>query len=112
MRNHKTFSKRLQFARKASGATQEQIGVRIGLKPKLASSRINRYEKGSRSPDETTLALIAQAFGLPVSYFCEPDDLLAEIIWIIGRMESKAQRKLLQDLKKMDVRPLLRPVEG
>ncbi|EIC12717.1 helix-turn-helix transcriptional regulator [Kingella kingae] len=50
------FTKRFKEARKAKKMTQEKLGLAIGLDEFVASTRINRYEKGNHQPDLNTLA--------------------------------------------------------
>lgn len=73
------FVKRLKEARKRKKLTQEKLGLAIGLDEFVASTRINRYEKGHHQPDFLTLALISQALDVPPAYFLA-DDELAELI--------------------------------
>ena len=73
------FTKRFKEARKAKKLTQEQLGVIIGLDEFVASTRINRYEKGVHLPDLVTLDNLARALGVSPAYFFADDDL-AEII--------------------------------
>lgn len=51
------FSKRFKEARKAKQLTQEKLGILIGLDEFVASTRINRYEKGVHLPDLLTLEI-------------------------------------------------------
>ena len=44
------FTKRFKEARMAKQLTQEKLGFAIGLDEFVASTRINRYEKGYISP--------------------------------------------------------------
>lgn len=73
------FTKRFKQARKAEKLTQEKLGIAIGLDEFVASSRINRYEKGVHLPDLTTLNNIAIALDVPPAYFFA-DEELAQII--------------------------------
>lgn len=74
-----TFIKRFKERRKAKNLTQEALGVKIGLDEFVASTRINRYEKGNHHPDLNTLQRIAEALDVPPSYFFA-DDELAKLI--------------------------------
>ncbi len=85
------FCKRFKEARKAKKLTQEQLGVLIGLDEFVASTRINRYEKGVHQPDFQTLKAIAMALDIPVSYLFADTDILASNIleWSkIGQVEN------------------------
>lgn len=73
------FIKRFKQARKQQNLTQEKLGIAIGLDEFVASSRINRYEKGVHLPDLTTLNNLADVLDVPVAYFFA-DDELSEMI--------------------------------
>ncbi|OOR89471.1 transcriptional regulator [Moraxella caviae] len=70
-----TFCRRFKQARKAKNLSQEKLGVLIGLDEFVASTRINRYEKGVHLPDLTTLQNIAHALDVPSAYFFADDEL-------------------------------------
>lgn len=74
------FIKRFKQARKNKNLTQEKLGILIGLDEFVASSRINRYEKGVHLPDLTTLGHIADVLDVPVAYFFADDDLALLIL--------------------------------
>lgn len=73
------FIKRFKQARQQQNLTQEKLGIAIGLDEFVASSRINRYEKGVHLPDLTTLNNLADVLDVPVAYFFA-DDELSEMI--------------------------------
>lgn len=81
------FTKRFKQARQAKKLTQEKLGIAIGLDEFVASTRINRYEKGIHIPDLTTLAHLARVLGIPPAYFFA-DDELAEVILQQGKNSS------------------------
>lgn len=87
MNLQETFTKRFKQARKAKNLTQEKLGLMIGLDEFVASSRINRYEKGVHLPDLTTLANIAKALNVPPAYFFA-DDELAEFLLVYHNFAS------------------------
>ncbi|STZ63476.1 Helix-turn-helix domain [Moraxella lacunata] len=74
------FTRRFKVARKAKNLTQEQLGIAIGLDEFVASSRINRYEKGVHLPDLTTLNNIATVLEVPPAYFFADDELAQMIL--------------------------------
>lgn len=78
------FTTRFKHARKAKNLTQEQLGIAIGLDEFVASTRINRYERGVHLPDLTTLANIAKVLGVPPSYFFADDELAKIILEFAG----------------------------
>lgn len=74
------FTKRFKEARKAKGLTQEQLGLAIGLDEFVASTRINRYERGIHQPDFQILTLIAKTLNVPPAYFFADDELAIQIL--------------------------------
>ncbi len=74
------FTRRFKEARKAKKLTQEKLGVLIGLDEFVASTRINRYEKGIHLPDLITLKRIAEVLDIPPAYFFADDDLAKVIL--------------------------------
>ena len=98
------FTKRFKEARKAKKLTQEQLGAIIGLDEFVASTRINRYEKGVHLPDLVTLDNLARALGVSPAYFFADDDL-AEIILTYrlttNKMDSAHDKKTKKSVKAM-----------
>ncbi|MEZ8096302.1 helix-turn-helix domain-containing protein [Photobacterium swingsii] len=92
---------RLKSARKAAGYTQQQLGMALGMEPNTASARMNQYEKGKHTPDYQTMKRIAGELGVPVAYFYSDDDLLAELICALGKLDSQKQREMLDKLKEL-----------
>ncbi|MBS9783004.1 MAG: helix-turn-helix transcriptional regulator [Pasteurella sp.] len=74
------FSKRFKEARRAKGFTQEKLGIAIGLDEFVASTRINRYEKGIHQPDFRTLSNIAKVLDIPVAFLFADDELSKKIL--------------------------------
>lgn len=84
-----TFTKRFKEARQAKKLTQEKLGLAIGLDEFVASTRINRYEKGNHQPDFQTLERIAVALNVPPAYFFAEDDLAAVILANYSQASSR-----------------------
>lgn len=74
------FTKRFKQARKSKGLTQEQLGLAIGLDEFVASTRINRYERGIHQPDFQILMALATKLDVPPAYFFADDALAAQIL--------------------------------
>ncbi len=75
------FPKRMKHARKLSGLSQKELGILIGLDRFVASTRMNRYEKGVHAPDFSSARAIAAALKVPTAYlFCEEDELAEQIL--------------------------------
>ncbi len=75
-----TLTKRLKEARLRAGLSQEQLGMRIGLEPESASTRMNRYELGKRVPDLELIERVAAELKLPAAYFYAIEDDEAELL--------------------------------
>lgn len=84
-----TFTKRFKEARQAKKLTQEKLGLAIGLDEFVASTRINRYEKGNHQPDFQTLERIAVALDVPPAYFLAEDDLAEMILANYSQASSR-----------------------
>jgi transcriptional regulator with XRE-family HTH domain len=77
---HETFCKRLKQARLAKGFSQKSLGIAAGIDEFVASTRINRYEKGIHEADLDPVQRLAEALEVPVAYLFAEDDELARII--------------------------------
>lgn len=77
---HEIFCKRLKQARLSQGLSQKSLGIAAGLDEFVASTRINRYEKGIHQVDLDTAQRLAEVLEVPVAYFYAEDDGLAEVI--------------------------------
>lgn len=91
---------RLKQARKAAGYTQQQLGIALGMEPNTASARMNQYEKGKHSPDYTTMKRIADELGVPVAYFYCEEEVLAELILELGKLDKFELEQKLKDLRQ------------
>ncbi len=87
------FCRRLREARLAVGLSQKQLGIKAGLDPFVASTRVNRYEVGVHEPDLGMAARLADAASVPLAYFYANDDDLAQMIRDFKRSGSKPLRK-------------------
>ena len=87
---------RLKSARKAAGLTQQQLGMALGMEPNTASARMNQYEKGKHAPDFLTMKRIAKELDVPVAYFYCEEDVLADLIISISKLNEKKLAKLIE----------------
>jgi len=74
------YSRRLREARETYDISQRKLGIKVGLDEFVASTRINRYEKGVHQPNLQTQQRLANALDLPLAYFYAEDDELAKLI--------------------------------
>lgn len=91
-----TLSKRIKEARLRAGFSQEQLGLRIGLEPASASTRMNRYELGKRSPDLELVERIAEELGLPAAYFYAVQDEEAELLRQFSALSTKGKTRVME----------------
>lgn len=82
------YSRRLREAREARDISQRKLGIKAGLDEFVASTRINRYEKGVHQPALRIQERLAEALDMPLAYFYAEDDELARLI-----AESKRKHK-------------------
>lgn len=94
------FAERLRQARLQTGLTQIQLGVHAGIDEFSASARVNQYERGVHAPDYGTAVRLAEALQVPVSYLFEPDETLAKMIFIAGRLPAEELEKTLAFMSK------------
>ena len=73
------FCQRLKAARLAKGLSQKSLGILAGIDEFVASTRINRYEKGVHQASLETVQQLAVALEVPLAYFYMEDDALAEL---------------------------------
>ena len=93
--------RRLKEARNRKGLSQRELGIAAGLDRFVASSRINRYEKGVHHPDPVTVQRVADALGVPAAYLLASDDKLARLILAFNSLPAKAQERVVSELEQM-----------
>ena len=93
--------RRLKEARNRKGLSQRELGIAAGLDRFVASSRINRYEKGVQHPDPVTVQRVADALGVPAAYLLASDDKLARLILAFNSLPAKAQERVVSELEHM-----------
>ena len=91
-----TIGEKIKSLRKARGWSQGELAEKLGVKPQ----NISRYEKGHVQPRESTLALFAEVFELPLSELTnvaaplavsDVDPELAEYVRAIPSLDPKDQ---------------------
>lgn len=89
------FGKRLKAARLEAKLSQEQLGLLAGLEVESASARMNRYERGTRTPALELVQRIGSVLNLPVTYFYAEDDNEAMLVTAFHRMSESEKDVLL-----------------
>lgn len=67
----------------------------------MASTRINRYEKGVHQPDPVTVQRMAEALGVPAAYLFASEDKLARLILAFNSLPAKTQERVVSDLERL-----------
>ena len=93
--------KRLREARKKANLSQANLGVAAGMDPSGASARMNQYERDTHVPDYQTLKRIAEVLETPVPFFYAEDNLLAEVLMLLGQLEPMALASIRDELEQM-----------
>lgn len=93
------FCRRLKQARLASGLSQKSLGIAAGIDEFVASTRINRYEKGVHEPGTEIVQKLAEVLRVPLAYFYAEDDDLAELMLVFLQMNRHEREDLLNYAK-------------
>lgn len=99
------FTRRLKEARTRKELSQKQLGVAAGIDEFSASARMNQYEKGTHTPDLTTVEHIANALEVPTAYLFAIEDDLAEFILKYAQLDEEQKNNLMEELSDEDVPP-------
>jgi transcriptional regulator with XRE-family HTH domain len=94
------FQRRLEEARLAQGLSQKDLGIKAGLDPFVASTRVNRYENGVHEPDMATVGRLAAALNVPAAYLFAEDDRLARMILAFEQLSAAEKDRLLRSVEK------------
>lgn len=95
------FASRLKARRNELGLSQAELGIRMGLPEDVASTRINRYEKGVHAPDLDTMEAMAKELGVPLPYLLAQDERLAEVIRGFAELSTEDQDRILAEIEKV-----------
>ncbi|MEL4016961.1 helix-turn-helix domain-containing protein [Dryocola clanedunensis] len=93
------FCRRLKQARLTSGLSQKRLGIAAGIDEFVASTRINRYEKGVHEPGTEIVQKLAEVLRVPLAYFYAEDDDLAELMLIFLRLTKHEREDVLKYAK-------------
>lgn len=96
------WARRLQSIRKQKGISQRNLGIAAGLDPFVASTRINRYEKGVHTPDLMISQKIAAVLDIPAALLYVEDDELAELISRYHKLDKEKKQQLMDFLRRLD----------
>lgn len=99
------FCKRLKEARLAANLSQKKLGIASGIDEFVASTRINRYEKGVHEVDIDTAQRLADVLNVPLAYFYTKDDQLALIIREFSNLSPKDKEKIILIIHELSLAP-------
>ncbi|EBW4675923.1 helix-turn-helix transcriptional regulator [Salmonella enterica subsp. salamae] len=94
------FCRRLKQARLASGLSQKRLGIAAGIDEFVASTRINRYEKGVHEPGTEIVQKLAEVLRVPLAYFYAEDDDLAELMLVFWALPQQERADIIVYAKK------------
>jgi transcriptional regulator with XRE-family HTH domain len=93
------FCKRLKEARLAAGFSQKKLGIAAGIDEFVASTRINRYEKGVHEADIQTAQKLAETLNVPLAYFYVENDQLANIVMNFDKLSLEDIENIIDRIK-------------
>ena len=93
------FCQRLKAARLSKGLSQKSLGILAGIDEFVASTRINRYEKGVHQANIEIAQQLATALEVPLAYFYMVDDQLAELTLSWVKLSEQDKTELLAQVK-------------
>ena len=93
--HNQIFSRRLKEIRLAKGLSQKRLGILAGIDEFVASTRINRYEKGVHQANIEVVQQLSAVLEVPLAYFYTEDDELASLLlnWI--KMDAEKKKRIL-----------------
>lgn len=77
------------------GLSQKNLGILAGIDEFVASSRINRYEKGVHQANIEIVQKLAKVLKVPLAYFYTEDNELASLIRTWPDLEKEKKDKIL-----------------
>lgn len=94
--NHnQIFSRRLKEVRLAKGLSQKRLGILAGIDEFVASTRINRYEKGVHQANIDVVQQLSTVLEVPLAYFYTEDDDLALLLLSWINMGDEKKKRIL-----------------
>jgi len=90
------FSTRLKEARLKAAISQEKLGIEAGLDENSASTRMNRYELGTRMPDLDLILRFAEVLNVPVTYFFALEQHEADLLLAFQDLDVISKHEVLK----------------
>lgn len=92
---------RLRDARTKAGLTQEKLGIMAGIDEMSASARMNQYERDVHVPNYQMAEKLAEALDIPVEYLYAKDDVTAELLLRLHRLDPQEKQQILAFIYKL-----------
>lgn len=80
------------------GLSQKNLGILAGIDEFVASSRVNRYEKGVHQANIEIVQQLANVLKVPLAYFYTEDDELASLIRVWPELDQTKKENILAQL--------------
>lgn len=93
--HNQIFSRRLKEIRLAKGLSQKRLGILAGIDEFVASTRINRYEKGVHQANIEVVQQLSAVLEVPLAYFYTEDDDLASLLMSWIKMDAEKKKRIL-----------------
>ncbi|CNC45838.1 helix-turn-helix domain-containing protein [Yersinia intermedia] len=101
---HSVFCQRLKQARLAKGLSQKKLGIAAWIDEFVASTRINRYEKGVHEASMEVAQQLADVLQIPLAYFYTADDVLADMMLAFMALSPEEKTKVLALVKNQGIK--------
>lgn len=92
------FARRLKEARLAAGLTQAGLGILAGIGEDVASTRVNRYERGVNEVDIATARALAKVLGVPLASLYAETPVMAKAIAALAKLPSRELERIADEL--------------
>ena len=101
---HSVFCQRLKLVRLAKGLSQKKLGIAAWIDEFVASTRINRYEKGVHEASMEVAQQLADVLQIPLAYFYTADDVLADMMLAFMALSPEEKTKVLALVKNQGIK--------
>ncbi|MDP3857298.1 MAG: helix-turn-helix transcriptional regulator [Stagnimonas sp.] len=93
--------KRLNEAIERAGISQRTLGIRCGIDPSVASSRVNHYCTGRHVPNFPLLEKMGVVLKVPASYFYTCDNDTARLLASYHLLPARAKKELVRTAEQL-----------
>ncbi|WP_244880443.1 helix-turn-helix domain-containing protein [Pseudomonas lactis] len=94
-------AKRIKQARIRAGMSQERLGLEAGLDEMSASTRMNRYELGKRTPAPDFVERLSKVLNVSAAYFYAVEDDEADLLVKFHKLDALERLELMSRLDEL-----------